>query len=67
VSSSFRRTVFAAASVLVLALAMALTGCADDPILGPDVPTDDGGGSYGVIKQFAPGDTISAPENPEQF
>jgi type IV pilus biogenesis protein CpaD/CtpE len=67
VSSSFRRTVFAAASVLVLALTLALAGCADDPILGPDVPTDDGGGSYGVIKQFAPGDTTSAPENPEQF
>lgn len=46
---------------------MLMAGCSDDPILGPGGPTDDGGGSYGVINRLAPDDsTITAP-NPERF
>jgi hypothetical protein len=35
--------------------------------LGPDDGSDDGGGSYGVIKQLAPEDSVGAAPNPEQF
>lgn len=55
-------------SVLLLGGGMLVAGCSDDPILGPGGPTDDGGGSYGVINRLAPDDstTVTAP-NPEQF
>lgn len=66
-ASTARRTITAAASTLVLVLLLVLVGCSDDPILGPEGPSDDGGGSYGVIKQFAPGDTTKAAPNPERF
>jgi hypothetical protein len=57
--------------VAFLTLSLVLVGCADDPILGPEGPSDDGGGSYGVIKQFAPEDTAdtaaNVAPNPERF
>jgi hypothetical protein len=47
--------------------ALLLTACSDDPVLGPEGPSDDGGGSYGVINQFAPGDSTDDASNPETF
>jgi len=53
--------------VVLLAMFFVIAGCGDDPILGPDDGTDDGGGSYGVIQQLAPEDSVEAAPNPEQF
>lgn len=65
-SEVFRR-LLVAASALLLALSFVVTGCADDPILGPEGPSDDGGGSYSVINRLAPGDSVDVAPNPEQF
>jgi hypothetical protein len=55
-------------SALLVAVMILATGCSDDPILGPDDgSSEDGGGSYGVIKRLSPDDTTATPVNPEQF
>ncbi|WP_143815297.1 hypothetical protein [Longibacter salinarum] len=66
-SPLLRRSISTIAGVIIFFVMVIATGCADDPILGPEGPSDDGGGSYGVIKQFAPGDTAQTSPNPEQF
>jgi hypothetical protein len=66
VSFSSRRLASLAGAVLI-AVGFVVAGCGDDPILGPDDGSDDGGGSYGVIKQLAPEDSVGAAPNPEQF
>ncbi len=58
------------ASALTAALFLGLflvTGCGDDPILGPDDGSSDGGGSYGAIQQLAPEDSVTARSNPKRF
>ena len=65
--ASFRRSAVAVLSMAVFVTALLLTGCSDDPVLGPEGPSDDGGGSYGVINQFAPGDSTDDASNPETF
>jgi len=67
VFASFRRSAVAVLSMALFVTALLLTGCSDDPVLGPEGPSDDGGGSYGVINQFAPGDSTDDASNPETF
>ena len=66
--SLLRRRLVVACSLLLVG-AMMLAGCSDDPVLGPEGPSDSGGGSYGVINQIAPDDSSAASpaSNPEQF
>lgn len=55
-------------SALLLSLVVITIGCSDDPILGPEGPSDGGGGSYGVINELAPSDSTDEPtSNPEAF
>ncbi len=57
------------AGILALIASLAVAGCSDDPILGPDEgEPDDDGGSYSVIKRLAPSDSVeTSPANPERF
>lgn len=60
-----RSALAAALGVCLVALVLVVSGCSDDPILGPGDGSDDGGGSYGVINRLAPDDSTAA--NPAQF
>lgn len=65
---SFPRRFWTLALAALLLSAVTVTvGCSDDPILGPEGPSDSGGGSYGVLNEFAPGDTSRTASNPEAF
>lgn len=74
-SSSIQRGGALLATTLFLMVVL-MTGCSDDPILGPDDGApDDSGGSYSVIKRLAPTDSAQVPdstdtpvsENPKRF
>lgn len=56
---------------LAVGLALSLSACSGDPVLGPDEgEPDDSGGSYSSIKRLAPADSsASEPQtvNPERF
>jgi hypothetical protein len=58
----------------LLALALTLAACSDDPILGPKDDDDPGGGgSYGNLNRLSPNDTSAADTarsirpNPRRF
>lgn len=54
---------FGVAGALLL-VALLVSACSDDPILGPDDGApDDSGGSYSVIKKLAPTDTAAVPDS----
>ena len=57
--------------LLAVGLALTLSACSDDPILGPDEgEPDDSGESYSSIKRLAPADSAASEPratNPQRF
>jgi hypothetical protein len=62
-------SVVAGALALLLVVSLPLSGCSDDPVLGPDEGEEDGGGgSYSAIERLAPSDAERSPRpNPRRF
>lgn len=61
-------SVAAGALALLLVVSLPLSGCSDDPVLGPDEGEEEGGGSYSVIERLAPSEAERSPRpNPRRF
>ena len=74
--SAPRRCIVAGVLGVLLPCFLVLSGCSDDPILGPSDGETEGGGSYSAIDRLAKPDpaaeadsieVVPSSENPERF